>query len=443
MSLFKRKGSPHWYTEIQVRGRRVCRSTGTCTRRTAEAFEKQLREETRREAERVGPSPGTRLKRASIDYTVDQMFGRYWLEHASKLRWATDVASYGKRIVNLIGHIRIADLTEVDIADMVETMRDAGTGQVALNRAISVLRGAHTMACKRWGCATQTIHWRMLRSKEPKERIRWLTKDEACRLLSCLPPHTSLIVEWSLYTGLRKAESLSLTWEAVDYARGTVDVTVKGGHKRQILLSDAARSVLERAPKRSRYVFDRTNLRKHFVAGLAAADITNFRFHDLRHTNATWMRQEGASLEVIQRSLGHSSIQVTQRYAHVDDQEVLAASNAIGTLSPSNVVRFRKVAKSQFVYFVSDGEAVKIGRSADPERRLKAIQTHHPKPLWLLGTVSTRLLTEQEAHSRFAGHRRLGEWFDGSEAVLKEIQKLCGDAKSPHVGTMAPGLTVK
>lgn len=440
MSLFKRPGSPNYYCEIQVALRRLVRSTGTSNRREAEAFQRRFKEEARAEARRVS-SNKSGARQLVLDYTVDQMFGRYWVEHGSKLRWRAEVAGYAKRIVGILGHLKVADMNAVDIAHMTETMRDNGTGHVAINRALAVLRGAHTMAGKRWGCSVQPIDWRLLKSREPRERIRWITRQEAARLLACLPPHSSLIVEWSLYTGLRKSETLSLAWDKINSATGFADVQVKGGHWRRIQLSEPAKSILARTPHIGRLVFDGTNLRKNFEAGLLAAGITDFRFHDLRHTNATWLRREGASLEVIQRALGHSSIQVTQRYAHVDDQEVLAASNTIAPITQSNVVRFTRVRKQQFVYFVTDGAHVKIGRSSDPARRLGTLKTDSPRPLWLIGTIRADELSEIEAHARFSAHRQRGEWFVVTGDVLKEIEALCRTLNPTHVGGLRKRLT--
>lgn len=433
MSLYKRKGSPNYYAEITVRGNRVCRSTGTANRRAAEAFERQLREETRREIDRVG-SIKKAASAVALDYTIDQMFGRYWIDHASKLRWAHEIANYAQRMVNISGDVRLAKFDQQEAFRLFEILKEHGIGDVALNRAVAVLRGAHTMAGKRWGCDTRPIDWRSLKNKEAKERIRWITQDEAIRLLSCLPPHIALIVEFALYTGLRRSEVLSLAWENLESHINCIGVEVKGGEWRKVELSQAARNIIDRAPRNGRYIFDATNLRKHLAAGLAAANIRNFRFHDLRHTHATWLRQNGTALEIVQRALGHSSIQVTQRYAHVDDREVRAAINSIDSLTPTNVVGIQPRAKSKFVYFITDGDAIKIGRSSDPQRRLGVLQTGHPKPLWLIGTISCDVMTEDEAHRRFSSCALRGEWFGASEETVSEIEALCRSSKIRHVG---------
>lgn len=434
MSLFQRPNSPYWYTEVQVRGRRVVRSTGTASRRAAEAYERRLKEELKREALRVGPNEKQQARHAAVDYTVDQMMGRYWLDHGCKLRWADAVAMYAKRIVETLGTIRVSDLDDVAVDRLVRTLEERGQGKVGTNRMISVLRAAHRMAMKRWGCQVRHIDWLVFRNKEPKARVRWITREEATTLIGVLPPHIALIVEFALYTGLRKAEIRSLKWENVNLSKAEVSVQVKGGHWRTVPLSDAALSVIARAPREWAEVFDAKNLRKEFEAGVVRAGISNFHFHDLRHTFATWNRRNGTALEIVQRALGHSSIQVTQKYAHVDDSEVRAASNTISAITPENVVRLDS-RRRQFVYFISDGEAIKIGKSTDPERRLKAMQVGHPKPLWLLGTITEARMTEAQAHAKFADHLVRGEWFKSTNAIVRDILAICrGSTKTHHVG---------
>ncbi|MEL6421636.1 MAG: tyrosine-type recombinase/integrase, partial [Pseudomonadota bacterium] len=99
--------------------------------------------------------------------------------------------------------------------------------------------------------------------------------------------------------------------------------------------STDALNVLSRADAMGRYVFNRRNCRKHFEAGLCSAGIEEFRWHDLRHTHATWLRQAGAPVEVVQRSLGHAAIGTTMRYAHVADTELQNSLQQLPTLSPT------------------------------------------------------------------------------------------------------------
>lgn len=334
MSVFKRAGSPFYYSEIVYRGIRSVRSTKTSSRREAEAFD--------REHKKQIVAKAGKPKRPSL--TVDEACGRYWLEKGQKLGWAEHVERHLKWIVGSIGESCAVTLVgNVEVGTLVSDRRTAGAGAAGINRTLAVLRQVLGRARKSWGLEVQHIDWKEHFQKEPKGRVRWLTPAEAQRLCEALPEHVRLAVEWSLYTGTRKGETYGLMWINVDVERGQVSVRGKTG-PRQVWLSAEARAVLSRCSRRGLFVFDRTNHRKHFAKAVKDTELVDFHWHDLRHTHATWLRQGGAPLEIVARSLGHSTIQVTQRYAHVDDQEVKDALRNLPSLTPSetNVVPLKK-----------------------------------------------------------------------------------------------------
>jgi len=274
---------------------------------------------------------------------LDDACGRYWIEKGQKLGWAKDVARHLKWIVKAIGgDVSVPDLSTSDVAALVSWRTERRAGPSGVNRSLAVLRQVLGRAQKAWGVPLQHIDWKAHWQKEPKGRTRWITVSEAVRLISFLPPHIALAVEWSLYTGCRREETLGLKWTAVDFERGSVEVSGKTG-KRIVWMSAETRAILERCERGGTHVFNRTNWRKHWEAARVAAGIEDFHWHDLRHTHATWLRQGGAPLEIVARSLGHSTIQVTQRYAHVDDQEVKDALRQLPSLAEAggNVVPLR------------------------------------------------------------------------------------------------------
>jgi site-specific recombinase XerD len=81
-------------------------------------------------------------------------------------------------------------------------------------------------------------------------------------------------------------------------------------------------SVLSQCDRGGELVFNARNRRKIWAAALAKAGITDFRWHDMRHTYATWLGRAGADLQMVQKALGHSQIQTTTRYRHVIDADV-------------------------------------------------------------------------------------------------------------------------
>ena len=162
------------------------------------------------------------------------------------------------------------------------------------------------------------IKWRVHIRKEPSERIRYLQPDQARRLLAELPPHIQEMAAFSLVTGCRLNETETLEVDRIDMARQTAQVWAKGGRFREVPLSGEAVRILRRRPLvRGKLVFDATNRRKLWQAALLRAEITDFRWHDLRHTYATWLGEAGASLLTIKSNMGHKKIETTLRYAHV------------------------------------------------------------------------------------------------------------------------------
>jgi integrase len=181
--------------------------------------------------------------------------------------------------------------------------------------------------------------------KGEKKRLRWLRPEEASRLLEACRasrnPVLADLVEFSLFTGLRQSEALGLTWDRVERARGVVLLEeTKNGERREVPLSAAADAVLARrwTPESAGYVFGSSNWNTHRTAWEAAvrrAKITNLRFHDLRHTFASWLAQKGRPLKEIQEALGHKSLAMTMRYAHLSPDNLRAAVASLDGILPS------------------------------------------------------------------------------------------------------------
>jgi integrase/recombinase XerD len=154
-------------------------------------------------------------------------------------------------------------------------------------------------------------------------------------------PHLPNFVRLALNTGCRKNELLKLEWSRVDFRLGFISLEpqhTKNGKRRTVPLNEAALSALQdqrawvtqHAP-RSPWVFSTasgariTTIQKGFRGACERAAIDDFRIHDLRHTFASWLVAAGVSLYVVKDLLGHSSITVTERYAHLAPEAGRAA----------------------------------------------------------------------------------------------------------------------
>jgi integrase len=169
------------------------------------------------------------------------------------------------------------------------------------------------------------------RIPERNGRLRFLTADELARLLAACRDSSwrrlYLIVLMAITTGARRGELLALSWGDVNLERRVALIHVsKNGEPRALPLAQAvvdelARFQLERAdalvfPSRHRNTEPR-NFERVWQAALKAAGIQALRFHDLRHTCASYLAQNGASLLEIADVLGHRQLQMVKRYAHL------------------------------------------------------------------------------------------------------------------------------
>ena len=200
-----------------------------------------------------------------------------------------------------------------------------------VNRYLAALSHAFTVASKEWGWLGSNPMTRVRRYSEPKGRVRYLDDAERDRLLEVCregPPYLYPIVVLALSTGMRRGEILGLRWPDVDLARGHVILhDTKNGERRGLPLTGAVLDTL-RDWARVRHLdsdlvfpatgaFDRV-FRRH----LALAGIEGFRFHDLRHSAASYLAMNGATPSDIAAVLGHKTLAMVKRYAHLSDAHV-------------------------------------------------------------------------------------------------------------------------
>jgi len=203
------------------------------------------------------------------------------------------------------------------------------------NREVAILRHMLRLA-RRWRLIAEVPEIDML--KEPEGRLRFLSEEEATRLLSACGesrnPYLPAIVTVALHTGLRKGEILGLTWDRVDFSRGVVRVIkTKSSRSREIPMDQDVYDALVALKGRQDLglVFARGDggawgqIRTAFAVALRRAGIDGFRFHDLRHTAASHWTMRGASLKEVQELLGHKSITMTMRYAHLSPERLRTA----------------------------------------------------------------------------------------------------------------------
>lgn len=309
MSLYKREGSPFWWYSINVDGLRLRGSTEKTSKREARQVEAQQEHDARHRA-----IPKDR-------WTIRQCFASYWSEKAKHK------SSHKATLVKLVALERILGkdrpimhITNPDLMDYRAKRQREGLQAHSVNRDFAYLKASLRHAQQIHGQQIPNLAWKELRQREPDGRTRFLSRDEYERLLDACDPDLSLIVKVAVSTGLRKNNLLHLDWQEVDLSSGMISVTIKGNKRHAIRMPANIRAALSTLPDRKGKVFNTTNFRKHWDAAVLKAGLTDFRFHDLRHTCATWMRMAGVDIADICDALGHSSVTVTMRYAHIEPE---------------------------------------------------------------------------------------------------------------------------
>lgn len=250
-------------------------------------------------------------------------------------------------------------LRRADISAYIEKRKHEGVGPATINRELDMLSAAINYARKRWDWEmTNPVSGMSLR--EPEGRLRWISRAEADVLIreaekDSKSPHLADFIRLATNTGCRKNEMLKLSWDRVDLRESRLflepEHTKSGKHRAVPLNEEARRAMLGRARFRAEFcpgslwVFSHKNgervkyMQNGFQGACKRAGIDNFRVHDLRHTCASWMVQQGVPLIEVRDVLGHSSIEMTERYAHLAPDKLKFAVGALDRLHSSYVER--------------------------------------------------------------------------------------------------------
>jgi integrase len=205
------------------------------------------------------------------------------------------------------------------------------------NRYLSVISCVLQMCAQDWEWMEFNPARRVRREREAPGRVRFLSESEREKLLEVCKlsrsPNLYPIVVLALSTGMRRGEMLSLTWDDIDLNTGALILEeTKNGERRRVNIRGRALEVLRKHAKVRRidtnlvFPCESTNtafsLDKPWYAALKVAGIPNFRFHDLRHSAASYLAMNGATMLQISEVLGHKTLQMVKRYSHFGESEI-------------------------------------------------------------------------------------------------------------------------
>jgi integrase len=194
----------------------------------------------------------------------------------------------------------------------------------SINRYLAIMRRVGNLAVK-WGWTDLPLGKRIEMLPGEASRHVYLTTAQVKVLAAAASPALSDLIMLAALTGLRRSELLRLTPQSVVDKTILLDANTKSGRPRAIPLPPQAVRVAKRLP----ITLTPREIRRDFLAARIAAGLPHVRFHDLRHTYASWLVQGGAGLTAVRDLLGHSSLAVTSRYSHLGRPDLVAATRKL------------------------------------------------------------------------------------------------------------------
>ena len=327
MSLFKR-GKTWWIRFTAPSGERIRCSAATEDKTQAQEFHDKLKAEAWR-VSKVGEKPKYTWDEAAYKWLMETEHKASHKQDAQQIAWIQQF--FRGRLLSKITREMIAEVGEIKRKE---------TSPSTANRYLALIRAILRRATLDWEWIDKAPYIRLY--KEPKRRIRWISPHQVIILLNELPEHLVDLVKFSLSTGLRKRNVTELEWSQVDLLRNVAWIhadQAKGRKSIHVSLNSTALAVLEKQMgKHPVRVFTyngrpitQTNTRAWRKA-LIRAGIEDFRWHDLRHTWASWLAQGGVPLNVIQEMGAWESTEMVKRYAHLAPEQFRKHAEVVDVL---------------------------------------------------------------------------------------------------------------
>ena len=346
---YLRKRGKVWYFEFMYKGRRYYEKIGNVSKTVAREIANEIRSQIIK-GEYIP-------KERKLSFTAAVKASISWYETKSPARESSK-KEHRRQVQVLESFSRKYDLGSISSAVIESYKRkrlEEGIKKTTLNRELTVLKSIFKRAQELGLWDGQIPKIDKVKGDE-KEIVRFLSREEAERLINACPEWFRPVVVFALNTGLRAGEIFSLRWEDIDLERRLIIIksrATKTKKERLIPVNSTVYSLLmelEKNRKEHGFVFtnrsglpykyeDKTYL-KVFKTACKKAGIENFRFHDLRHTFASWVAMNSRDIYAVKQLLGHSSLTSTKRYAHLTDdylKEILESVSNFGSSSAKDL----------------------------------------------------------------------------------------------------------
>jgi len=307
-------------------------------------------------------------------YRFKDLMAKYLNEYSAANKAKTSHVRDKSLIAHLnktFGELYLTDITSVIISEYKVRRRSEGASPRTINYELTLMSHAYSIAIREWEWVNDNPVKRVKKERVHNTIERWLSLDEEERLLKASPKWLQEIIIFAINTGLRQSELLNLTWSQIDLFRRTITITEQKNHGIDTLpLNETAMQVLRgreaaASSELQDYVFPNTLnkrkgnrlLLKGFYSAIKKAEIKNFRFHDLRHTFATRLVQQGVGILEVQKLGRWKTTSMVMRYAHHNTESLRPSIEAM------DVIKNQK-----FITILSQSKKIRSG-----ERHLKLV----------------------------------------------------------------------
>jgi integrase len=345
MAVYKR--GDNWYVDFTFKGEEVRESIGP----------------SRRDAEKVIAKKKTEIvenKYLDIRKEPDPVefhdFAKEYLQWArtNKKRSSYERDVYTMRLLDKEFESKtIQEITTWQI-EKFKSRRKESLKPGSVNRELALLKHTFTKAVE-WGKVKENPTKKVKLLKGVTKRVRYLMPPEVQTLLANCEDFLKPIVTMAVHTGMRKGEVLGLKWDRVDFEQGIISIfDTKNHERRDTPMDETAKSTLQGIERKGELVFtgvkgkpvNPTVVHFAFREAVEKSNITDFHFHDLRHTFASnLIMQEGVELNNVRELLGHKSMAMTLRYAHLSPKHKTKVINILDKVMSQNLPQEEKVAQ--------------------------------------------------------------------------------------------------
>ena len=287
------------------------------------------------------------------DISFGELIEKY-LEEYSAVQKAPKTYLRDKSLkAHLLSHFAKLKLTQVTpriIAEYKTKRRSENASPRTINYELALLSHAFTIAIREWEWVSENPVKKVTREKVHNQMERWLTPEEEGRLLGAAPEWLRDIILFAIHTGFRMSEILDLKWTQIDTSRRTVTISEQKNRGVDTLpLNATVMDILSNKakgraggsglvfPSRSGTRISNRNLSRAFKAALKKARIKGFRFHDLRHTFATRLVQNGVDLYAVQRLGRWKNTAMIMRYAHHNPESLRPGIETMDRAAKKNI----------------------------------------------------------------------------------------------------------